>query len=315
MQKVLLITTFRNLVIDGVLDKPFPLMPGIEISNSEALKIKIVDSRVAPFLGIVEIEYLLSAPNIVSCEFDPEHLRGGDLEPFLLAVLLWIKSLFRSGWVLFDHNFECDSAYLFHIENDEIVRCTSNFLAQRNSRADCSLSPRLLTMDDLVKWERMEEAIGSYLHEQDSDAFRFMLEKGYCRTGRALQFIESARASLNTGFKISHYISAFEALFSTSSSELSHKLSERVAFFLNRYGHEKKEVFGNIKAAYEIRSKLVHGADLSKSKIEASRQISTVCDSYLREIMQLAFGEENLKRKIDVPQDKLEKYFYEMIFG
>lgn len=107
---------------------------------------------------------------------------------------------------------------------------------------------------------------------------RFFMEKGYCRSGRALQFIDNARVSTNTGFKVAHYISAFESLFSTNFAELSHKLSERVAFFLGSHGHSKKEVFQNIKVAYGIRSKLVHGDNLSKSKIQKCPEESQVCD-------------------------------------
>ncbi|WOF73349.1 HEPN domain-containing protein [Parvibaculaceae bacterium PLY_AMNH_Bact1] len=315
MDKLLLVTTIRHLELDSVVEEPFALMPGIEICNSEALKSKIAGSEVAQYLGLIELDHLMKSQNVVCCEFRQDVFRDLDIEQSLLLILLWIKSLFRSAWILFDHNFECDAAYLFQIEDDEVVKTTSNFLAQHISRPDCTKTTKAVNVDELHQWERMEENVGTYLFEQDSDGFNFLLEKGYCRTGRALQFIDIARASPNVGFKIAHYISALEALFSTSSAELAHKLSERVAFFLSMHGFDRLEVFKDIKAAYEVRSKLVHGSHLSKSKIEKTLEISSKCDSYLRTMMQLMFGEENLKSKIDVSSEQLDEYFDNMILG
>ena len=161
----------------------------------------------------------------------------------------------------------------------------------------------------------MEMTIGTYLHKNDSSQLRFLMEKGGCRSGRAFQYIDLARTSPNIGFKIAHYISAFEALFSTSSAELSHKLSERVAFFLGNYGYNKREVYKNIKEAYDVRSKLVHGDSLSSNKIEKITEISSICDSYLRHIMQLFFGELSLVNIFDVAQGELDDYFNSLILG
>jgi hypothetical protein len=126
--------------------------------------------------------------------------------------------------------------------------------------------------------------------------------------------VESARVAPNVGFKVAHYMSAFEALFSTSPAELSYRLSERVAFLLGNYGHSRAEVFRQVKLAYEVRSKLVHGDGLAQSKIETISELSRCCDAYLREIMQLLFGEEDLKAQIDVAPNAIDRFFEQIIF-
>ena len=266
-------------------------------------------------VGIIELNHLMSSPNLVFCEFSKNDLGGHEIEKFLLLLLIWVKSLFNSAWVLFDHNMSCELAYLFHFRDGQLFKSTSNFLAQRSTRADCTLNDINIDIDGLHKWERIHHKINSYLYTKKSGDLRFFMEKGYCRSGRALQFIDSARNSSNLGFKIAHYISAFEALFSTSPAELSHKLSEKVAFLLGAHGLSKIEVFQNMKSAYDMRSKLVHGASLSDNKINEMARLSICCDEYLRKIMQLLFSEVDLKRKIDVAQNKLDNYFEEMIFG
>ena len=282
MKKILFLSSFRNLSISSSLDEPFTLLPGINISNCNSLKFEVIDEQIAEKIGRIELDYFIKSPNFVLCELSEEDLRGSDLEEFLLVLLIWIKGLFRSAWVLFDHNMDCDAAYLFLYDEDTVLKCSSNFLAQRSIRADCSEKEIRLNQRDLKRWERMHHKINTYLHTKESHDLRFSMEKGYCRSGRALNFIESARVSLNVGFKIAHYISAFEALFSTSTSELSHKLSERVAFFLADQGYSRMEVFKNVKAAYDVRSKFVHGTGASDAKIDEMVKLSVCCDKYLR---------------------------------
>ena len=307
------ITSFRNLAINEELENPFSLMPGIDITNSEADKIRLINDDVISMIGIIETDHIFKSSNLVFCEFDEDDIRGGKLEPFLLAVLLWIKGLFRSAWVLQDHCFECDAAYLFSYEDNQLIECTSNFLAQRTTLADCSTRETTLDMEALKKWHDMEMTIGNYLHENESSQLRFLMEKGFCRAGRAFQYIDNARNSTNMGFKVAHYISAFEALFSTSSAELSHKLSERVAFFLGKYGFNKKKVYSDIRDAYDVRSKLVHGDSLSSNKIKKITEISSNCDGYIRHIMQLLFRENEILSIFEAPQGELEEYFNNLI--
>ena len=94
------------------------------------------------------------------------------------------------------------------------------------------------------------------------------------RYTRAVYFIQAARASSDIGVKIANYSTALEALFSTDAQELSHKLAERVACFLESAPSLRKQVFQDVKKAYGIRSKVVHGAGGSK---EVQKSAVAVC--------------------------------------
>ncbi len=314
MKKTIFLTSIRNLEISEPLTDYFTLIPGINITNSLDEKIKLITEDIQYMMGGIEFEHLMNSPNLIFCEFTEEDIKDGELEPFLLSLLIWIKWLFRSAWVLFDHSFQCEAAYLFsYNENGSLEKCTSNFLAEKNTLSNCSIETISLDLDALKKWERITDDIQCFLHEKEASDFRFFLEKGFCRSGRAFKYINSARNAPDIGFKIAHYMSAFEALFSTSSSELSHKLSERVAFFLSQHGFNRKTVFKEIKSGYDIRSKLVHGDSVSNSSRENIVHISKACDSYLRSIMKLLFGPQKLVNLFEVSQTELDEYFEHLI--
>ena len=59
--------------------------------------------------------------------------------------------------------------------------------------------------------------------------------------------------------KLIDYMIAFESLYLKDNKELSYKLSIRVACFLGKDKNEKEQIFKEIKKAYNIRSKMVHG--------------------------------------------------------
>ena len=52
---------------------------------------------------------------------------------------------------------------------------------------------------------------------------------------------------------------ALEALFSTGSEDLTHKLRLRISVLVGQDDNESNFLFDFINKAYEIRSKLVHG--------------------------------------------------------
>jgi hypothetical protein len=84
---------------------------------------------------------------------------------------------------------------------------------------------------ELVKWRDSSESLQSYRYDNDSTAYHSFTDKSYSRISRATRFIGSARLDRHPAIKVAHYCSALESLFSTDSSELTHKLSERVALF------------------------------------------------------------------------------------
>lgn len=270
-------------------------------------------------IGKIEYDYLLTAPNIVFYEYSRDDLRTLGVvepEPFLMSLLVWIEGLFRDAWLIKDHIMECDAAFLYINRNSQDAYWSNNHLAIRPTFADGTPHKSItMSVDELQTWAEKNEYIESYLHQKRSSSLEFMMQKGFSRTGRAVQFITAARHARDLAFKIAHYCSALETLFTTDINELAHKLSERVAFFLGNHGYRKSVVFRDIKSAYAVRSKLSHGDVLKPKQVEELPKISQTIDNYLREIMNILFYDKDLLSIFDSHNQQIEEYFLELIFA
>ncbi|WP_052672218.1 HEPN domain-containing protein [Aliterella atlantica] len=318
MNQALLITSFRHLKITEQIDEYIEIITGINITNNKSIFKKLLTPKLAQAIGFLEFDYLLNAPNIVFGEYDNDTLKDMEDHPevLLLAIIWWIEALFRNAWLIKDHAMECDAAFLQVNYNESHSQLFSNYLAARPAFSDGTYSEEILmSIDELKAWGIKNDQIESYLHTKQSSSISFMMEKGFSRTGRALKFIAAARNSPNLAFRITHYCSALETLFTTDSAELAHKLSERVAFFLGAQGHSKEKVFSNIKKAYTVRSKLTHGDTLSAKQIEELPLISRTCDQHLREIINTLFSQEQLLRVFDSHNEGVETYFHKLILN
>ena len=209
----------------------------------------------------------------------------------------------------------CEAAHLAHRTPRGAI-WTSNFLATRPSCADGTVEKTItFSLVELRDWADTNEGIESYLREAQSGRTSFMMEKGYRRSGRAMRFVKAARGAPDMAFKISHYCSALETLFTTETTELSHKLSERVAFFLGSRGHNRRAVFQAVKRGYGVRSKLVHGDTLGQRQIDELPELSVEIDCYLRTVLNAVFAEDDLRRVFDSHTDAVESYFLKLILG
>lgn len=109
--------------------------------------------------------------------------------------------------------------------------------------------------------------------------------------------------------KIVNYVIALESLFNTDSGEISHKVSERIAFLLSDSSQKRLEIFMNIKKAYSFRSKIVHGDNL-RSDYENLKTLSITLDMYLRSLLtQYRDFFDN------TDEEKLRRKFNDLIFG
>lgn len=315
MKPVSYVTCFRKLKLTEPIAGHIELIPGVNITNDPAVRAHWLTPQFALAAGAIEATHLDTESHLVFGEFDTEDLRDGPPEVRLLVILAWIDMLLKNAWLIKDHAMECDAAFL-RVELDAGVSWTRNFLAIRPSFSDGYTDKDVeMSIADLKEWGRTNDRVEGYLSEAGSSSMRFMMEKGYARSGRAMQFVVAARRAQDIAFKITNYCSALETLFTTESTELAHKLAERVAFFLGERGHNRRTVFATVKSAYGIRSKLVHGDTLKSNQIDGLPALSSMCDVYLRTILGEIFASDTLKAMFDSHNEAIEKYFTQLILG
>ena len=136
------------------------------------------------------------------------------------------------------------------------------------------------------------------------------------RFPRAMYFLQAARNAGSIPEKIAFYCTSFEALVSTDSMELSHKVSERVAALLGDGGdggNNPTIIYSEIKGAYDTRSKLVHGDKLRKAH-ETYVEQSVKCDVILRKLLFQFATDKALKSQMEQSPAKINDYFLRRLF-
>jgi hypothetical protein len=315
MRKFVYLTSFRKLVISEPIRGHLELIPGVNITNDIDVKGQYLTTEFAEAAGAIEMNHFDRASNLVFGEFSDRQFGESPPEGVLRGVLLWINDLFKNAWLLKDHAMGCDAAFL-QDDNERSPAWFSNFLAISPSFADGAVWRETeMSISELKAWGSKSDEIEEYLHPSNLAASGFMMAKEYSRLGRALHFVSSARTAPNIAFKIANYCSALETLFTTDETELAHKLSERVAFFLEQKGYNRAVVFSTVKAAYGVRSKLVHGSTIKKGQVEGLPPLSLDCDNYLRAILNTIFESSDLMRIFDSKNEAIETYFSELILG
>ncbi|MCA9765106.1 MAG: hypothetical protein KC455_01665 [Carnobacterium sp.] len=154
--------------------------------------------------------------------------------------------------------------------------------------------------------ENDEDTIGGKLPIPDI----FIKEKDSNRVDRAKYFTLAARASSIIPTKLLNYISALECLFTTSTNELAHQISERVAILIGSNIDDRLQYYSEIKVAYNYRSKIVHGDSIKKyyEKIESIEAVCQKVDFVLRTVFS---QHSDIFSKTD---EEIENYFKNKLF-
>jgi len=135
------------------------------------------------------------------------------------------------------------------------------------------------------------------------------------RLERAHYFVQAARVASHVPVKIANYCTALEALFTNETSELTHKLSERVAWFIGIDTDERVDVFQRMKKAYGIRSKVVHGSTDWGKDTHVASETSQFLDSLLRTVFRRIHADPTLEDLFAGDTEPLKRKHEEYLLG
>lgn len=106
--------------------------------------------------------------------------------------------------------------------------------------------------------------------------------------------------------RIANVITSLEILFSNDSNEISHQLSERIAWYLEPINPEEREkIYVKTKKLYNERSKILHGVKQKKTEqhyrdvlFEAEELLTKILNSILTNKQMECFSvNKNLRDK------------------
>jgi len=305
-----------NLYLLGDKSQDIEIVPGLRLTNDKRIIDRVLSEKIIPLVGYLEYNNLINCKAILYYNYTDDDLKVFNTEnkiEILFVILNWIDDFLKNSWLFKDNCMMADIGYLITF-NDSGTEASSLRLNYKLSTSENDEKEDFcLSEDDLRKLVDDHDKIEKYLFEKQSSSMRFMMEKGYSRIARSLIFVKQAREARNLAYKISNYCSAFETIFSTDSSELTYKLSERVSFFL-KDERSKIETFKALKSAYSIRSKLTHGDVLSPKQINDIYDIAKVTDEILRLALNKIIWDDKLSSIFDSKNEEVDRYFEELIF-
>lgn len=305
---------------------PGPLIgPRLKVINDPPAAGRML-AAYADNLGLLEYDFLTSkAPALVYAQervqIDPV-APGEWINALLLQRLSEMQSILLRLWLVKDNAVDPDIGWMaVKFGGGTIVN--NNRWSGAYSKADGSSEPAAFSRDELrdaATWkidpQDMPEGRGVPLYRAGASEDRITkLSQSTLRIQRFLYFVDGARKSRDVAIKIVLYCSGLEAMLSSSTTELTHQVAERAAVLIRDRGEARLDVYRQVKAAYAIRSKAVHGAmfrDKDHHKlVAASIGIDTVC----REVIRSYFSSADLAEALESDQDAFTEFWLGKLFA
>ena len=208
------------------------------------------------------------------------------------ALLRQIQQVTDELWAIRDNSVYVRDGFLFAY--DRVPEDGMTFKASLGAiytKASTDICDVMFTKEEILKVaSEIEELSLSEVKDGKKDYSipdQFQYFKG-AKIGRkfyAWIYIHFARSNSAIPVKILMYVTAMEALVSTTTIELSHQVSERIALLLGSDKASRLLIYSEIKKAYGYRSKAAHGESLKGTEQEMMAFLTEI-DEYLRQLMK-----------------------------
>jgi len=268
---------------------------GIRILSPEKIKRSFLDS-ITESVGSIEVGYIkkcsLVAFSSFNAAFDNEQA-----ERLTFMLCASVNAYLDTLWLYHDCCAYTELGVLknlstgnTHTNRDAYLKCMSD-----GTRRSCtSTKAQLLSIKNAGVLKRFykDDRVGEVIARQLDTWWRTeasLSHSNSTRLERAWGFLVTARQSDDLGLKIAHYCSSLEAMLSSGTGELRHKVAERVAILSPR--ESRRRDYENVKKLYDIRSRVLHGETINKKSDLASS--SRIADSICRALFTLAISEDS----------------------
>ncbi|WP_433774904.1 hypothetical protein [Bacillus wiedmannii] len=269
--------------------------------NQKILSEKFLNDTFVKNIGEIEARNLREFMYVyleVNKEEDPQKFHTLNIPGQLLNSVGILKWWLFSLWLVKDNSVKIRNTYLY-TEDVEIITIYSNTAVEQHSNA---IGQHCNTRFTLEEFEKSIYWFSVFLPHVIQDEKREVVEDGFQKDDtpkiyvkndrflRALRFISVARGQAFIPEKITSFVSAMEALLSTSNAELRFQVSERACKILGGDLEEKKKNYALVKEAYDARSAYVHGAELFTKYRKANGKLENLAvsiDNLMRELLKV----------------------------
>jgi hypothetical protein len=304
------VTALIDFRITEKLRTPLQIKPGLYLTNNPEHVAAYTNTYHLLTVGTLEARLLTDGSPVL---YKLDELKSPqDAQVETVNFLREVQGFLTAMWLTQDNSVNCELAFAL---SQELMHAHSNALALSYTCHDGTRKVLEVDLKEVSTVIEIHAKSFQGIREQDRPkhtAFR----KTISRVDRAMNFLQQARSADDLGQKIANYCSFFECLLSTSSAELSHQLSERAAFFLTDDPADRLRIFRDMKKAYGVRSKIVHGDILSPNAISGLVQISKHCDDTARALVRKILHHPVLDDLMTTGSNEaLDAHMFDLIFG
>jgi Apea-like HEPN len=229
--------------------------------------------------------------------------------------LAWLRPFLRASWLIKDNCVSLESAFAFYPHEGPLQIASSNSLHELNITCngqkfdECKLT--VTELSELIKLHNQVETSLWQCRDEHGEG----IKGKNSRIVRCFEFLHCARTSYSIPLRMAHYCSAFEALFASNATELTHRLSERIAHFVGKTVEQRKVAYGIAKRAYALRSQVVHGSSLSEDKIAEIFVLCSETDELLRNVLRRIITETDMWSLLSSSNEKIDAFFLDRLMG
>ncbi|NBA86073.1 hypothetical protein GVN16_09890 [Emticicia sp. CRIBPO] len=301
-------------------------LAGIQISRGdEFAQFLRNDKNYLENIGRIHID-LIARRNVAV--FDQERLNDlqflngvSDIRVIGIRLLAQITEFFHGLWLDRDNNINAEDIFVHDLDSNLFTYFStkSQILNCKVSTSDVSiLDFNEVVIVDYIKFRAVlhknhGNPIKDWLNliDEKKDLLKLPFSPySKSRLYLAIKFLDLSRSQFDIFMRISILIVMFECIFTTDNSEVSHKVSERIAYFIGENKTDRIRVFDLVKLGYDVRSKVFHGGT-PKYGEDQVYSLSDRLDNLARQIMRkLIIEQENFKS-----QDSITTYFKDLIFS
>jgi len=306
--------TFFTAVIDveiaPISGRGDEISDGLYITTDREVISSLLSPDIELAIGGLESKSLREAPAVIYSRKDLAD--GFDWLEYLGRCLVDVKMLFHVMWLLKDNAANSELGFLsYQVGFNQQTH--SNAVSVIYNMADGSKSVVSFSRKELKEVRQYYRSMFSEIVSLTPIGVVNSFESE--RTMRAFYWIQAGRAAPGLGERVASFCTAMESLFATSSYELAHQLAERMAVFLSDQPNERERVYREVKRAYKLRSKVVHGDVLKPSKISELVETSEACDELLRQAIRKALSDEAARSALVGDKETLDQYFLELLLA
>ncbi|WP_109850969.1 HEPN domain-containing protein [Aquimarina sp. AU58] len=319
------LTPVYNIEIDTNLESGIHIGNNIVFTNNNSIIKEFATETLKKRIGEIEYDSLMNANGVfykvLTSDFEgkfDKQIKNHKKE--LLEFLYLSQSFISLFWLIKDNSVNIEIGYteFFKFVSENSIESTfgsTNHLGVINTFANGDKKNQKFKFDDLNKILEYSK----FLKPTEYTKFAIDPSPVYNnnpRIGIALASINIARGQHDLALKIGHYCTFFESIFSTSNTEITHKLAERIAFFTELLPELRYKRFQEIKDIYSVRSQVVHGSNVSSKKLKSINDLVNNTDNIARIAINKILNNRFLLNLFSSRDNKkLDDYFNKLIFG